>query len=135
MNQNAARELTREERMRRIDISACRNLEPDPLGREWHFINLSEFEFQIRQDEMRKYMALRRKERARRRWYREAKVDLFKATLLPRMCGLIMIAMTISTLFLLRAMGETMVDGTWMFVTLAIGALLLIMPGSNKPKK
>lgn len=132
---NNARDLEREQRMRQIDISERRNIEPDKFGREWHFINLSEFEFQVRQDEMRKYYALRKRERANRRWYREAKVDLFKATLIPRACGLIMIAMTISTLFLLRATGETIVDGTWMFVTLALGILLAIMPGSNKPKK
>lgn len=136
MNQNnTARDLTREERLRLIDISVSRNLEPDPYGREWHFINLEDFEFQIRQEELRKYMALRKKERNRKRWYREAKVDLFKATLIPRVCGLMMIAMTVSTLFLLRAIGEVAVDGTWMLVTLGIGILLVTMPGNNKPKK
>lgn len=130
MNMNTAREETLKNN---IDISRRMSMEPDEDGREWHYINLKEFEFQIRQEELEKYMALRKEERARNRWYREARNDLFKATLIPRFLGVLMIAMSLFSYMILSKMGET--DGTWLFLTITFGALLLIMPGCNKPTK
>lgn len=127
---------TAEERLKKnIDISRRASLEEDELGRRWHYINLKEFEFQIRQEELEKYMALRKRERDRKRWYREAKIDLFKATLIPRFIGALLIAMTIFTAFLFRAMGDEVIDGTWMLWTGGMGLILLTMPGCNKPHK
>lgn len=49
--------MTAEERLKKnIDISRRASLEEDELGRRWHYINLKEFEFQIRQEELEKYM-------------------------------------------------------------------------------
>lgn len=128
--------MTAEERLKKnIDISRRGSLEEDEFGRRWHYINLKEFEFQIRQEELEKYMALRKRERDHKKWYREAKIDLFKATLIPRFIGALLIAMTIFTAFLFRAMGDEVIDGTWMLWTGGMGLILLTMPGCNKPHK
>lgn len=128
--------MTAEERLKKnIDISRRMSMEPDENGREWHYINLKEFEFQIRQEELEKYMALRKAERDRRKWHREARIDLFKATLIPRLIGALMIAMTIFTMFLFHAMGDEVIDGTWMLWAGGMGLILLAMPGCNKPRK
>lgn len=128
---NTARK--RKETLKNIDISRRMPMEPDTDGREWHYINLKEFEFQIRQEELEKYMALRKKERDRNRWYREAQSDLFKATLIPRFIGIMMILMSIFSFAVLSKLGET--DGTWLLLTIPLGTLLLIMPGCNKPHR
>lgn len=128
--------MTPEERLKNIiDISRRASFEEDELGRSWHYINLKDFEFQIRQEELEKYMALRKKERDHKKWYREARIDLFKATLIPRFIGTLLIAMTIFTAFLFRAMGDDTIDGTWMLWTGGMGLILLAMPGCNKPHK
>ena len=125
---------SREERLRRnIDVSRRTDLEPADQGREWHYINLKEFEFNIRQEELEKYMALRKKESDARAWKRDAKNDLFKATLIPRFIGLLIMTMSIFAFMILSRLGDT--DGTWLFITITLGTLLLIMPGCNNPKK
>lgn len=92
-------------------------------------MDLEDFEFNIRQDERRKFFELRQKERERRRWEREARIDIFKATLKPRMLGFLLILLS---LFVYVANGCG--DATWLMVTVPIGALFMIMPGSNRPK-
>lgn len=129
---NTARK--REETLKKnIDISRRMSMEPDEDGRKWVYVNLKDYEFQIRQEELEKYMALRKKERDRNRWYREAQSDLFKATLIPRFIGIMMILMSIFSFAILSKLGET--DGTWLLLTIPLGILLLIMPGCNKPHK
>lgn len=117
--------------IRKIDMSTYND---DPTDkRQWHYIDLEEFEFRIRQEELEKHIAERQKAREERRWYREAKSDLFKLTLLPRMCGILMIFMSIFTFIMLSRMGEK--DGTYMLITIPLGIIMLLMPGWNKPQK
>lgn len=101
--------------------------------RKWHYIDLEEFEFRIRQEELEKRIAERRKEREERRWMREAKADLFKLALLPRMCGILMLFMSFFTFIMLSRLGEK--DGTYLLITIPLGLIMIIMPGWNKPQK
>jgi hypothetical protein len=96
----------------------------------WVFVDLEDFEFNVRQDERRKFFELRKRERARRRWTQEAQNDILKATIRPRLLGLIVVLMSICSF-----VGTGGGDGTWLMVTVPIGLLLMIMPGSNKPKR
>lgn len=96
----------------------------------WVFVDLEDFEFNVRQDERRKFFELRRRERARRRWQTEAQNDILKATIRPRLLGLLIVLMSICTF-----VGTGGGDGTWLMVTVPLGLLFMIMPGSNKPKR
>lgn len=118
--------------VRKIEFSRYEDVDPNDK-RRWHYVDLEEFEFRIRQEELEKHIAERRKERELRKWTREAKADLFKLTLIPRMCGILMIFMSIFTFIMLSQMGEK--DGTYMLITIPLGIITLLMPGWNKPHK
>lgn len=118
-----------------IDISAryIDNMNANDK-RRWYYIDMEEHDFQIRQEELRKYMALRARERRARAWNKEAQSDLFKLSLIPRMCGILMIFMSIFTWILAnKVFGDA--DGTYMLLTIPIGLIAMIAPGYNKPKK
>ena len=102
--------------------------------RRWIFIDLEEHDFRIRQEELRKYMALRARERKSRAWKKEAQADLFKLSLIPRLCGILMIFMSIFT-WILASRAFHDVDGTYMLLTIPLGILAVIAPGYNKPKR
>lgn len=118
--------------LKNIDISTHDDVDPYDK-RRWHYIDLEEFEFKIRQEELEKHIAERRKERERRKWMKEAQVDLFRLTLIPRMCGILMIFMSIFMAVIFAKMGER--DATWLMVTVPLGIGMVIMPGWNKPRK
>lgn len=118
-----------------IDISE-RYMEEQKANdkRRWVFIDLEEHDFQIRQEELRKYMKLRARERRNRAWKKEAQSDLFKLSLIPRLCGILMIFMSIFTWILAsKVFGE--VDGTYLLFTIPVGIVAMIAPGYNKPKR
>lgn len=114
-----------------IDISTRMTDENDK--RRWHYIDLEQFEFDIRQEMLEKYIAQRRRERKEARWKREAKADLFKLTIIPRMIGICVLVLSAFSWMLLSGFGET--DGTYLTITVPLGLLLLIMPGWNKPTR
>lgn len=120
----------RKQSPKEIDISS-RLDENDK--RRWHYIDLEEFEFNIRQEELEKYVAQRRRERKEARWKREAKADLFKLTIIPRCVGILLGAMSVFSWMLLSGLGET--DGTYLLITIPLSILLIFMPGWNKPTK
>ena len=129
---NAQRKIPERPKTRQIDISSRMTDENDK--RRWHYIDLEQFEFDIRQQELEKYVAQRRMERKTRAWKREAKCDLFKLTLIPRIVGVCILALTVFSWMLLKGLGGP-VDGPYMLITIPLGLLLIIMPGWNKPQK
>ena len=113
-----------------IDIS---NTNEENDKRQWHYIDLDEFEFRIRQEELEKHIAERRAERKMRRWNREARIDLFKLTLIPRMCGIFGLMLSVFAALMLQKLGET--DMTFLMITVPLSLFAIIMPGWNKPTK
>jgi hypothetical protein len=101
-----------------------------PDKRKWVYIDLEAHDAEIRRKEQEEFYAMRKRERERRREYQQKKTDLFLATLIFRIIGLLIIFAT--TIILSTHVLE---DGTWSLIFFALGGLLVIMPGYNNPKR
>jgi hypothetical protein len=119
---------TEEQKTLTISKNDLEYIEPDK--RKWVYIDLEEHDEQIRRKEQEEFYAMRKRERDRRREYQQRKKDLFLATLIFRVIGLLMIFFTALILA-----AHIVDDGTWSIMFFAAGMLLVLMPGYNKPKR
>ena len=115
-----------------IDISVARVDDKSDDGKSWEYINLNEYEFEIRQDERRKEFERRCAERARRRKIAEDKRKAFKRTIPFRIGGLLLIWLTIAMLKSGILYDDVIggVDGTFACITIPMGLLTVFAPYS-----
>jgi hypothetical protein len=113
-----------------LTITKSNSIEEKTDKRKWVYIDLEEHDEQIRRKEQEEFYAMRKRERDRRREYQQRKKDLFLATLIFRVIGLLMIFFTALILA-----AHIVDDGTWSIMFFAAGMLLVLMPGYNKPKR
>jgi hypothetical protein len=90
----------------------------------WQYVDLDKFERDIREDETRKWVELRRRERARQKLRKEAFWSVVLATLAVRLIGLGMVLGSIAASLYFH-------DGSAALVGIPFGALFMICPGHN----
>lgn len=93
----------------------------DSNNKSWHYIDLEEFEYQIRQEEREKEYQRRCHERVSRRKRMIKHRKQFWKTLPYRMLGLILIILTVLVLH-----NEN--DGTFMLISIPLGLLAVFCP-------
>lgn len=91
----------------------------------WQFIDVDKFEADIREDETRKWVNLRRRERARAKALKRAKRDLALATLVLRAVGAAIIFIGYSASMWTHEIGPVFAMGF-------VGLLLIFGPTLNK---
>lgn len=91
----------------------------------WQFIDVDKFEADIREDETRKWVNLRRRERARAKALKRAKRDLALATLVLRAVGAAIIFIGYSASMWTHEIGPVFAMGF-------VGLLLIFGPALNK---
>ena len=90
----------------------------------WQYIDVDKFEREIREDETRKWVELRRRERARKKLRKEAFWSMVLATLAVRVGGAILGAASIGVSLYFH-------DATLALAIAPIALLLIICPGHN----
>lgn len=91
----------------------------------WQFVDVDKFEADIREDETRKWVNLRRRERARAKALKRAKRDLALATLVLRAVGAAIIFIGYSASMWTHEIGPVFAMGF-------VGLLLIFGPSLNK---
>lgn len=91
----------------------------------WQFVDVDKFEADIREDETRKWVNLRRRERARAKALKRAKRDLALATLVLRAVGAAIIFIGYSASMWTHEIGPVFAMGF-------VGLLLILGPALNK---
>lgn len=91
----------------------------------WQFVDVDKFEADIREDETRKWVNLRRRERARAKALKRAKRDLALATLVLRAVGAAIIFIGYSASMWTHEIGPVFAMGF-------VGLILILGPALNK---
>lgn len=86
----------------------------------WHYIDLEDFEYQIRQEMTSDVVGCRRRERQRKAAERNKKITRAKYFTIQKLIGLIMVVGTIIVGIMFKG-----TDMTFSIITLPIGLLLL----------
>lgn len=120
--------LAREKKAVSIDIAEGRRIEYIDINKErpgnWQYIDVDKFEAQIRAEETAKWVAIRKRERERKKLRKEALISTIMATLVVRLIGVAMIFLGTS-LCLYFHCGEGLI-AVW-----PMGILFVICPGHN----
>lgn len=93
-------------------------------NKSWHYINLEDFEFKIRQEEREKEYQRRCRERSNRKKQYLKRRKLFIKSIPYRVIGLVLIVLSTRILHY-----DT--DGTFALLTMPLGLLTLLCPLSS----